>query len=134
MIPLLLALLLARIPPAVEIGAWAVATGTPMDLALAVAHVETGHIPESRRDRARGPGGVGRMQVHPRWGRVLHRDLWDRHQNIAVGVVLLACAVRDAGKDAAAHYNDGRRGTAKGLLYQKKVEIERRRLLPGRSS
>ena len=134
---IILALAIPHAPASVEIAAWSILRGVDPTLTLAICRVESGHVPEHRRDRVRGPGGIGRMQVHPQWQSRFGCDLYERRCNVAVGTALLRSALVSAGGDwrgAAAIYNDGKRGTVKGQAYAARVMREVRRIRPGRTS
>lgn len=135
----LAALVLAHVPPSVEIAAVAVARGVPVDLALAVAHVESGNVPETRRDTVVSKGNIGRFQVNATatW-RTFHapsraawaRSLQDLHVNIAAGVAILAYQVQRCGLQAAPRaYNTGLCGPSEaGDRYLRAVQSQMRRL------
>ena len=60
------------VPPKVLVFGWSLLRQVDPALSLSISDVETGHLPESLRDQARGPGGVGRMQSNPcHWERFL---------------------------------------------------------------
>lgn len=134
--------LLAFLPWEVEAFAWGVVYGVS-DVTLAVVKVETGDIPEDRRDRIDRGRGVGRYQVVYRW----HKDkapsreaLKDRHLNIRVGNRILAdwediCGgrrpprqcVRPRKTHWTCHYNGGLECGDRAIRYAAKVEMNMRR-------
>jgi hypothetical protein len=139
---LVVAFLLPHAPaPAWTVG-WAVLRGVDPGLALAIDWKETGHIRgDARRDRARGPGGVGRRQVNPvhwrSWGygsraafeAALHEPL----VNARVSSWYLAECWHRLGRDArrAAECYNGSGGRA---AFGRDVVWYLRRLRPGRTS
>ncbi len=112
--------------PEEEVRFWAVLHGVKPEVALAVADVESGRAPESRRDLVVSRGNYGRFQVRCTTWRAYFglrdcSDLLDRHRNIRLGVRILrmvqdrfasrdgrGCRCRSgAAHHWTAHYNEG---------------------------
>lgn len=139
--------------PGREIAAWSVLRGVPVAVALAVAEVETGNVPESRRDAVVSSGNIGRMQVNAStWCPVLGlpraacvRALQQRSVNVQVGVAVLARVQRryehpDLTRCACGgrhswvgHYNAGTlvQAGSRGERYGNRVVYKVRRMTAG---
>ena len=130
---LLFCVLAPRIPASVELAAWAVVRGVPVDLAVAVASQETGNYPETERDSKVGPGARGRTGVNPNHWRFFHarsrkafehRILTDRTYNFAVGTSLLAESMAACPANVARYYNSGScQPNEAGDRYQDSVRV-----------
>lgn len=145
----LLLLALARVPADAEVVAVAAWYGVDPAVALAVAEVETGHVPAALRDVVVSKGNVGRTQVNATtWYRTFGyasrpefvSALQNRHTNIRAGVSILryiqdrraapdgTCLCNTHAGSWTAHYNEGGTVTAQGERYGLRVASKVRRM------
>lgn len=128
--------------PDAEIVLVSLIRGVSPHLALAVAHIESGGLPEEggARDRALYLGNYGRFQINCRAWKTIFKgrdctELFDRHLNIRVGIAVLAYVQAVHGRRAGpplwvAHYNEGPRLVpgGPGERYAQRVVARMRRM------
>jgi len=131
---------LSAMEPRTEIVLVSLLHGVNPHLALAVAEVESGGLPESQRDRAYYRGNYGRFQINcTTWKGVFGlkdcTELFDRHLNIRAGVAILAHVQAVHGSRRGqpywvAHYNEGwqLQEDGPGVRYARRVVALLRRM------
>lgn len=132
----------STVSPEAEIIAVSLIRGVNPHLALAVAHAESGGLPEAggQRDRAYNVGNYGRFQINcTTWKGVFGirdcKELYDRRTNIRIGVAVLAYVQAVHGWRRGtpwwvAHYNEGSllQPGGPGERYARKVVARMRRM------